>query len=128
MLNIEFIYRSVEDTAVLQCPVTGVSEDKPPDWKTRFYNGDQGQPDYTVGLVDQNHSLVITSVTLNHTAMYSCKTFSTLKSYALFVCPKSPPPASQGEKKSLSDAKIGKWVSVTSGSLSQTEPKEELLM
>ncbi|KAJ4920805.1 hypothetical protein JOQ06_015351 [Pogonophryne albipinna] len=97
LLNTEFIYRSVGDTAVLQCPVTDLSEDKPPYWKTRFYNDHQGQPDYTVGLVDQIYSLVITSS------------------------------SSQGEKKSLSDAKIWKWVSVTSGSLSQTE-EEEFLM
>ncbi|KAI9514933.1 hypothetical protein NQZ68_029780 [Dissostichus eleginoides] len=101
----EMIYRSVEDMAVLQCPVTGLSEEKPPYWKTRFYNIHQKQHNLSVGVMDQNYSLVLTSVTLNHTGLYYCKTLTTVKTYILVVCPKFPPPAvelfSGGEEVTL---------------------------
>ncbi|KAF3847009.1 hypothetical protein F7725_004087 [Dissostichus mawsoni] len=67
----ETIYLSVEDTAVLQCPVTGFSEDKPPYWETDLFNNHQGQDNLSVGVVDQNYSLVLTSVTLNHSELFS---------------------------------------------------------
>ncbi|KAI9526516.1 hypothetical protein NQZ68_038933 [Dissostichus eleginoides] len=72
LLNTEWMYRSVEETAVLQCPVTDFSEDKPPYWKTMSLNREQGQPIYSGYLVDQNYSLVFTSVTLNHSGEYWC--------------------------------------------------------
>ncbi|KAI9526517.1 hypothetical protein NQZ68_038934 [Dissostichus eleginoides] len=91
LLKTERIFHSVEETAVLQCPVTDFSEDKPPYWETRSLNIDQEQHNHSVGVVDQSYSLVFTSVTLNHSAMYTCKTFTTVKTYMLVVCPKSPP-------------------------------------
>ncbi|KAI9523730.1 hypothetical protein NQZ68_025452 [Dissostichus eleginoides] len=101
----ETIYRSVEDTAVLQCPVTGFSEDKPPYWETDLFNNHQGQDNLSVGVVDQNNSLVLTAVMLDHSGLYSCKTLTTVKTYEMFVCPKSPPPAvelfSEGEEVTL---------------------------
>ncbi|KAI9514900.1 hypothetical protein NQZ68_029745 [Dissostichus eleginoides] len=101
----ERIYHSVEDMAVLRCPVTGLSEEKPPYWKTRLYNIHHEQHNLSVGVMDQNYSLVLTSVTLNHSGLYSCKTFTTLKTYWLVVCPKFPPPAvelfSGGEEVTL---------------------------
>ncbi|KAI9514922.1 hypothetical protein NQZ68_029769 [Dissostichus eleginoides] len=60
-LDTERIYHSVEDMAVLQCPVTGLSEEKPPYWKTRIYNIHQEQHNLSVGVMDQNYSLVLTS-------------------------------------------------------------------
>ncbi|KAI4794146.1 hypothetical protein KUCAC02_032255 [Chaenocephalus aceratus] len=92
LLTTERIFRSVGDTAVLRCPVTDFSEDKPPYWTTDFLNSDQGQLNRSVGVVDRRYSLVLTSVTLDHSAMYSCKTFTTVKTYMLVVCPTSPPP------------------------------------
>ncbi|KAF3841759.1 hypothetical protein F7725_023710, partial [Dissostichus mawsoni] len=87
----DFIYHSVDDTVVLQCPVTGFSKEKPPYWKATLLNSAQGQQNYS-SLVDQNYSLVITSVTLDHTGLYLCNALTTVKSYALMVCPKFPPP------------------------------------
>ncbi|KAI9514907.1 hypothetical protein NQZ68_029754 [Dissostichus eleginoides] len=60
-LDLERIYHSVEDTAVLQCPDTGFNEEKPPYWKSDLNNIDQGQHNYSGSLVDQNYSLVLTS-------------------------------------------------------------------
>jgi len=103
-LDREWIYRSVEDTVVLQCPDSGFHGDKPPDW-IRLNNIDQGQHSLSGSLVDQNYSLVLTSVTLNHSGQYSCKTLNAVKSYLLLVCPKFPPPAvelfSGGEEVTL---------------------------
>ncbi|KAI4786691.1 hypothetical protein KUCAC02_036964, partial [Chaenocephalus aceratus] len=59
---LERIYLSVEDTAVLQCPDSGFNEEKPPRWKTRLYNNHQEQQNQPVGVMDQNYSLVLTSV------------------------------------------------------------------
>ncbi|KAI9540627.1 hypothetical protein NQZ68_039000 [Dissostichus eleginoides] len=104
-LDSEWIYHSVEDTAVLHCPVSGFSEEEPPYWKTKYYNIHQGQHNLSGSLVDQNYSLVLTSVTLNHSGLYYCKTFTTVKTYDLVVCPKSPPSAvelfSGGEEVTL---------------------------
>ncbi|KAF3846933.1 hypothetical protein F7725_004011 [Dissostichus mawsoni] len=86
LLKTERIFHSVEETAVLQCPVTDFSEDKPPYWETRSLNiDDQEQHNHSVGVVDQSYSLVFTSVTLNHSAMYTCKTFTTVKTYMLVL-------------------------------------------
>ncbi|KAI9517867.1 hypothetical protein NQZ68_001036 [Dissostichus eleginoides] len=63
--NKEIIYRSVEDTALLQCSVTDFSGDKPPYWETNLFNFHQGQHNYSVGEVDQNYSLVLTSWVIN---------------------------------------------------------------
>ncbi|XP_063732984.1 uncharacterized protein LOC134860067 [Eleginops maclovinus] len=95
LLNTEGVYRSVEDTAVLQCPVTDFSDGKPPYWKTDFFNIDNGQNNYTMVVMDQNYSLVLTSLMLNHSGRYSCNTRTTLKSYLLVVCPKFAPPAEE---------------------------------
>ncbi|KAI9514923.1 hypothetical protein NQZ68_029770 [Dissostichus eleginoides] len=104
-LDTERIYHSVEDMAVLQCPDTGFNEEKPPYWKSDLNNIDQGQHNYSGSLVDQNYSLVLTSVTLNHRGLYYCNTLTTVKKYWLVVCPKFPPPAvelfSGGEEVTL---------------------------
>ncbi|KAJ4938988.1 hypothetical protein JOQ06_028451 [Pogonophryne albipinna] len=71
LLNTEWMYRSVGDTVVLQCPVTDLSEEEPPSWTTTFYNGDQVQQNFTRSSGDQNYSLVLTSVTLNHSELFS---------------------------------------------------------
>ncbi|KAJ4920806.1 hypothetical protein JOQ06_015352 [Pogonophryne albipinna] len=71
LLNIEWMYRSVGETSVLQCPVTDFSEDKPPYWEFTSLNGDQVELNFTGSLVDQNYSLVLTSVTLNHSELFS---------------------------------------------------------
>ncbi|KAJ4945003.1 hypothetical protein JOQ06_013542 [Pogonophryne albipinna] len=71
VVNTEVIYLSVEETVVLQCPVSGFRGDKPPYWETEFYNIDQGNHNLSVGVVDQNYSLVLTSVTLNHSELFS---------------------------------------------------------
>ncbi|KAJ4923040.1 hypothetical protein JOQ06_015390 [Pogonophryne albipinna] len=92
LLNIEWMYRSVGETAVLQCPVTDLSEDKPPYWETKSFNGDQVELNFTGSLVDQNYSLVLTSVALNHSGGYLCQTSIPVKTYMLVVCLKSPPP------------------------------------
>ncbi|KAI9523729.1 hypothetical protein NQZ68_025451 [Dissostichus eleginoides] len=101
----ETIYLSMEDTAVLQCPVTGFSEDKPPYWETDLFNNHQEQHNHSVGVVDQNYSLVLTSGMLNNSGHYYCNTLTTVKKYVLVVCPKSPPPAvelfSEGEEVTL---------------------------
>ncbi|KAI9519589.1 hypothetical protein NQZ68_026794 [Dissostichus eleginoides] len=101
----EMIYHSVEDTAVLQCPDFGFNEEKPPYWKTELFNKHLRHHNQSVGVMDQNYSLVLTSVTLNHTGLYYCKTLTTVKTYLLLVCPKSPPPAvelfSGGEEVTL---------------------------
>ncbi|KAI9526526.1 hypothetical protein NQZ68_038943 [Dissostichus eleginoides] len=105
VLNTEWMYRSVEETAVLQCPVTDLSDEEPPHWEDRFYTIDQGKHIHSLGEVDKNYSLVFTSVTLNHSGVYLCKTSIPVKVYILVVCPKSPPPAvelfSEGEEVTL---------------------------
>ncbi|KAI4791779.1 hypothetical protein KUCAC02_033803 [Chaenocephalus aceratus] len=102
---LERIYLSVEDTAVLQCPDSGFNEEKPPRWKTRLYNNHQEQQNQPVGVMDQNYSLVLTSVMVNHSGRYSCHNLNTVNKYQLWVCPKSPPPAvelfSGGEEVTL---------------------------
>ncbi|KAF3847011.1 hypothetical protein F7725_004089 [Dissostichus mawsoni] len=94
-LDIEYIYLSVEDTAVLQCPVTDFSEDKPPYWETDLFNNHQEQHNHSVGVVDQNYSLVLTSGMLNHSDMY----------WWCAPNPPPPPPAvelfSEGEEVTL---------------------------
>ncbi|XP_051255075.1 uncharacterized protein LOC127362868 [Dicentrarchus labrax] len=70
----EIIYHSVEETAVLQCNVTDFSDDQPPVWMKRNFTKSsdtgQGQLNKTVSYVDEevgrNYSLVISSLTLNH--------------------------------------------------------------
>ncbi|KAI4791629.1 hypothetical protein KUCAC02_033896 [Chaenocephalus aceratus] len=112
LLNTEWMYRSVGDAVVLQCP--DLSDENPPSWTTTFYNGNQ-QQHLTRSSGDQNYSLVLTSVTLNHSGVYSCKTFRAVKTYELFVCPEPPPPAvelfSEGEEVTLRCNAGGKGLS-----------------
>ncbi|XP_049431762.1 uncharacterized protein LOC125888425 isoform X2 [Epinephelus fuscoguttatus] len=99
----ETIYGTVGETAVLPCTVTDLSDDQPPRWK--MYDNVLNTTDQTVPSVDQNYSLVFSSLTLNHTGLYDCKTSLRVKSYYLLVCPKFGPPAvelfSEGEEVTL---------------------------
>ncbi|KAI9532701.1 hypothetical protein NQZ68_030643 [Dissostichus eleginoides] len=105
MLDYERIYLSEEDTVVLQCPDFGFREEKPPYWETKLFIIHQGQHNLSGYLVDQNYSLVLTSLTLNHSGHYYCNATNTVKRYVLWVCPKFPPPAvelfSGGEEVTL---------------------------
>uniref|UniRef100_A0A8C4GK57 Ig-like domain-containing protein n=1 Tax=Dicentrarchus labrax TaxID=13489 RepID=A0A8C4GK57_DICLA len=100
-LQAEIIYYSVEETAVLQCNIPDFSDDQPPVWKKwnrkRSSDTDPGQQNQTVPLVDQefgqNDSLVISSLTLNHTGLYYCEIYVIWQMHWLLVCPKFGPPA-----------------------------------
>ncbi|KAI9523731.1 hypothetical protein NQZ68_025453 [Dissostichus eleginoides] len=56
------VYSLQSVVQTLQCPVTGFSEDKPPYWETDLFNNHQGKDNLSVGVVDQNYSLVLTSI------------------------------------------------------------------
>ncbi|XP_049431753.1 uncharacterized protein LOC125888423 isoform X1 [Epinephelus fuscoguttatus] len=112
----ETIYGSVGETAVLPCTVTDLSDDQPPRWINFISNTElKNTTNRTVPSVDQNYSLVFSSLTLNHTSLYDCKTSLSLKRYFLLVCPKFGPPAvelfSEGEEITLQckDLKKGWW-------------------
>ncbi|KAL7400635.1 hypothetical protein ABVT39_015284 [Epinephelus coioides] len=100
----ETIYGSVGETAVLPCTVTDFSDDQPPRWMMSD-NELNIRTNQTVPSVDQNYSLVFSSLTLNHTGRYDCKTSLSVKRYGLLVCPKFGPPAvalfSEGEEVTL---------------------------
>ncbi|KAL7401379.1 hypothetical protein ABVT39_027151 [Epinephelus coioides] len=100
----ETIYGSVGETAVLPCTVTDFSDDQPPRWKMSD-NELNIRTNQTVPSVDQNYSLVFSSLTLNHTGR-----------------------SSQREKKSLYNAKTGKRVKDIIGSSSRTKQKAESLL
>ncbi|XP_042370725.1 uncharacterized protein LOC121964587 [Plectropomus leopardus] len=112
-LYTEMIYGSEGQTAVLPCTLTDFSDDQPPQWD--IDNTYDGQPNQTVSSVDQNFSLVFSSLTLNHTGVYICQTAVSVKRYLLFVCPKFGPPAvelfSEGENVTLTckDQEKGQW-------------------
>ncbi|XP_049431756.1 uncharacterized protein LOC125888423 isoform X2 [Epinephelus fuscoguttatus] len=114
-LKIETIYGSVGETAVLPCTVTDLSDDQPPRWMINK-NELNNRTNQAVPSVDQNYSLVFSSLTLNHTGLYLCKTSLRVKKYFLVVCPKFGPPAvelfSEGEEVSLQckDLKNGEWL------------------
>ncbi|KAL7401460.1 hypothetical protein ABVT39_028373 [Epinephelus coioides] len=102
----EAIYGSVGETAVLPCTVTDLSDDQPPRWINVTSNTElNSTTNQTVPSVDQNYSLVFSSLTLNHTGLYDCKTSLRVKRYFLLVCPKFGPPAvelfSEGEEVTL---------------------------
>ncbi|KAL7400283.1 hypothetical protein ABVT39_009661 [Epinephelus coioides] len=105
-LKPEFLYHSARETAVLPCTVTDLSDDQPPLWINVTSNTElNNTTNQTVPSVDQNYSLVFSSLTLNHTGLYDCKTSLRVKSYYLLVCPKFGPPAvelfSEGEEVTL---------------------------
>ncbi|XP_069029287.1 uncharacterized protein [Embiotoca jacksoni] len=73
----EIIYHSVEETAVLPCPVTDVITDQPPSWKKINYKlwvsdnklFDHGSPEFED--IGQNSSLVFSPLMLNHSVCFS---------------------------------------------------------
>ncbi|XP_078100787.1 uncharacterized protein LOC144513558 [Sander vitreus] len=61
----EVIYGSVGETAVLPCTITDSTDEQPPRWST-WFSSDLGLLNQTVPSVDQNYSLVFSSLMLNH--------------------------------------------------------------
>ncbi|XP_049431758.1 uncharacterized protein LOC125888423 isoform X3 [Epinephelus fuscoguttatus] len=115
-LRYELIYGSVGETAVLPCTVTDFSDNQPPRWINFTSNTElNNTTNQTVPSVDQNYSLVFSSLTLNQRGLYECEISSSVKQYFLLVCPKFGPPAvelfSEGEEVTLpcTDWEKGVW-------------------
>ncbi|XP_032362868.1 junctional adhesion molecule C [Etheostoma spectabile] len=73
----ETVYRSVGETTALPCTVTDSTDEQPPRWmkynpETFSYN-DLELQNQTDPSVDQNYSLVFSSVMLNHSGVYACE-------------------------------------------------------
>ncbi|KAK2846515.1 hypothetical protein Q5P01_009514 [Channa striata] len=107
-LKREFLYYTVEDTAVLQCPISDFSDGRPPVWL---------KDDLDQTVLGENRSLIISPLMLNDSGCYSCETFSIIQYYILFVCPQFGPPVvqlfSEGEDVTLTCGdKWGKSLSV----------------
>ncbi|XP_032363345.1 uncharacterized protein LOC116676106 [Etheostoma spectabile] len=88
----ERIYGSVGETAVLPCTVADSTDEQPPRWSNRI-SSDPGLLNQTDPSVDQNYSLVFSSLMLNHSGRYYCKVSRREQQYDLVVCPPFGPPA-----------------------------------
>ncbi|KAL7386178.1 hypothetical protein ABVT39_004875 [Epinephelus coioides] len=89
----KIIYHTVEDAAVLPCTVADSTDDRPPHWFDLHQRNDPGQQNRTLTPVDQNYSLLFSSLMFNHSGVYCCQTSMTMQTYLLLVCPRFGPPA-----------------------------------
>ncbi|XP_032363566.1 uncharacterized protein LOC116676813 [Etheostoma spectabile] len=78
----EMIYRSEGQTAVLPCTVSHSADEQPPRWSNRI-SSDLGLLNQTDPSVDQNYSLVFSSLMLNHSGLYVCKVSMREQDYVL---------------------------------------------
>lgn len=122
IIQTEVVYRSVGERAVLHCIGSSFSNDPPVSWnsptKIQPVKSSQNSSDNLTNFTEQqqnvssknpelnqNFSLVFSSLTLNNTGAYICMRSRSWNSYFLVVCPKSGPPAveyfSEGDEVTL---------------------------
>lgn len=94
----QVVYHSVEESVVLHC--TDFNDDQPPVWIKEAVKGTSNST-----VVGHDYSLVFSSLTLNHSGVYTCEKSDNFNIHLLFVCPKFGPPAvvffSEGEDVTL---------------------------